>query len=159
MRDLKFAKVVLSISVCLTLFVGLILTATAQLPNPGIEINPNDTALVITDPQNDFLSPEGVAWGVVGESVTENKTVENIEKLFQLAKKSGMLVFISPHYYYPTDHGWKFEGALEVFMHNSKMFDRKGALSVEGFKGSGADWLEQYKEYIEDGQTVVVSQD
>jgi nicotinamidase-related amidase len=29
------------------------------------------TALVVTDPQNDFLSPAGVTWGVVGESVTE----------------------------------------------------------------------------------------
>lgn len=48
MRGLKFTKVVLSISVFLTLSVGIILSATAQLPNPGIEINPNDTALVIT---------------------------------------------------------------------------------------------------------------
>ncbi len=37
------------------------------------------TALVVTDPQNDFLSPAGVVWGMVGESVTENGTVENIE--------------------------------------------------------------------------------
>ena len=47
-------------------------------PNPGFEID-GRTAVVITDPQNDFLSPDGVAWGVVGESVTENHTVENIE--------------------------------------------------------------------------------
>ncbi len=37
------------------------------------------------------------------------------------------------------------------------MFVRVGALSVEGFEGSGADWLEVYKPYIEDGKTVVVS--
>jgi nicotinamidase-related amidase len=30
-------------------------------------------------------------------------------------------------------------------------------LTLEGFAGSGADWLERYKPYIEDGQTVVVS--
>jgi DhnA family fructose-bisphosphate aldolase class Ia len=73
-----------------------------------------------------FFSPEGVAWGVVGKSVTENNTVENIEKLFNAAKSSGMATFISPHYYYPTDHGWKFECALETLMHAIKMFDRKG---------------------------------
>mgnify|MGYP000515919436 FL=1 len=28
-------------------------------------------------------------------------------------------------------------------MHEISMFDRKGALTVEGFTGSGADWLEQ----------------
>ena len=38
-----------------------------------------DTALVITDPQNDFLSPDGVTWELVGGSVEENKTVEHIE--------------------------------------------------------------------------------
>ena len=75
--------------------------ATAQLPDPGMKIDPENTALVITDPQNDFLSREGVAWGVVGESVTENKTVENIETLFKAAKSEGIQVFISPHDYYP----------------------------------------------------------
>jgi nicotinamidase-related amidase len=66
-------------------------------------------------------------------------------------------VFISPHYYYPTDKGWKFEGTLEKVMHEIGMFDRKGALSLDGFDGSGADWLERYKPYIEDGRTVVAS--
>jgi nicotinamidase-related amidase len=40
-------------------------------------------------------------------------------------------------------------------MHDIKMFDRKGALDLEGFSGSGADWLERYKPYIEDGKTIV----
>ncbi len=42
-------------------------------------------------------------------------------------------------------------------MHQINMFDRKGPLSLEGFTGSGADWLERYKEYIEDGKTVIAS--
>jgi len=131
--------------------------AQAQLPDPGMDIVGGRTALVITDPQNDFLSPEGVTWGVVGESVTENNTVENIDALFKTAKTSGIPVFVSPHYYYPTDHGWKFEGALEAFMHNVGMFDRGSALSVDGFDGSGADWLQRYKPYIEDGATVIAN--
>ena len=122
-----------------------------------MKIDPSNTALVVTDPQNDFLSPDGVAWGVVGKSVTENNTVENIETLFKLAKANGIQVFVSPHYYYPTDHGWKFEGALEALMHKIGMFDREDALSVKGFKDSGADWLKRYKTYIEDGETVVSS--
>ena len=127
------------------------------LPNPSMTIDPERTALVLTDPQNDFLSPEGVTWGMVGKNVTENHTVENIESLLKIAKKVGMPVFISPHYYYPTDHGWCFEGALETAMHGMNMFDRKGPLNVDDFEGSGADWLEQYKPYIEDGDTVVTS--
>lgn len=131
--------------------------AAAQLPDPGMTIDPSNTALVITDPQNDFLSPDGVTWGVVGESVTENNTVANIDSLFSAAKTNGYEVFVSPHYYFPHDHGWKFEGALEVLMHNIGMFDRPGALTTEGFEGSGADWLESYKQYINDGETVVTS--
>ncbi len=131
--------------------------ALAQLPNPGMEIEEGRTAIVITDPQNDFLSPDGVTWGVVGESVTENNTVENIDRLMRAAKEHDIPLFISPHYYYPTDHGWKFAGALEVLMHDIGMFDRVDPLSLEGFEGSGADWLEQYKKYIKDGKTVVAS--
>jgi biuret amidohydrolase len=147
----------LSITIGAALLVGIATGALAELPNPGMKVDPGRTALVVTDPQNDFLSPEGVTWGVVGESVTENKTVENIHKLFKSAKSKGIPVFISPHYYYPTDHGWEFEGALEVLMHNIGMFDRKGPLNMEGFKNSGADWLEQYKPFIEDGKTVITS--
>jgi nicotinamidase-related amidase len=135
-------------------FVG---TVMAALPDPGVTIVPGRTALLITDPQNDFLSPDGVMWGVVGKSVTDNNTVENIDSLFEAAKASDMPVFISPHYYYPTDHGWQFEGALEALMHAVGMFDRQGALTTDEFHGSGADWLDQYKKYINDSETVVSS--
>lgn len=129
----------------------------APIPRPGMTPARGRVALVVTDPQNDFLSPKGVAWGAVGESVRQNKTVENIESLLQAAKASGVPVFVSPHYYYIHDHQWKFEGALEKLMHDIRMFDRKGALSTEAFNGSGADWLERYKSYINDGKTIVTS--
>lgn len=130
-------------------------TIVAQLPDPGFVID-KTTAIVITDPQNDFLSPHGVTWGVVGESVTKNNTVENLETLFKLAKANGIQVFISPHYYYEHDHHWQFEGALEALMHKINMFDRGDQLSVEGFEGSGADFLERYKKYIEQDYVTVV---
>jgi nicotinamidase-related amidase len=147
-----------TIAVMAILLAGLVGTgAEAQLPDPGMAVDIARTAVVITDPQNDFLSPEGVTWGLVGASVTANKTVENIEKLMKAAKSVGMPILISPHYYYPTDHGWQFGGAVETMMHSVKMFDRTGALTLKGFEGSGADWLERYKPLIEDGKTVVVS--
>ncbi len=122
-----------------------------------MDISENDTAVLVTDPQNDFLSEQGVTWQLVGDSVTENKTIENIERLFQAAKNNGFEVFISPHYYFPTDHSWKFGGTLENLMHQINMFDRSGALNLEDFSGSGADWLERYKPFIEDGKTIVAS--
>ncbi|MEM7146140.1 MAG: cysteine hydrolase [Verrucomicrobiota bacterium] len=128
---------------------------TPELPVPGFHIEHGRTAVVITDPQNDFLHPDGVAWGACGESVTENDTVPNLKRLMETAVQSGTPLVISPHYYYPTDHGWKFEGTLEKLMHDIHMFDRKGALNLDGFEGSGADWLEDYKPFINDEKTIV----
>ena len=129
----------------------------AAVPRPGLKLRKGHVGIVVTDPQNDFLSPQGVTWGVVGQNVTDNRTVENIGQLFSLAKELDIPLFISPHYYFPHDHKWEFEGALERLMHDIKMFDRPGSLDTSGFDGSGADWLEQYKPFINDGQTIVCS--
>jgi nicotinamidase-related amidase len=98
-----------------------------------------------------------VTWGLVGGSVTDNRTVEHIEELVRAAKGAGMGVFVSPHYYYPSDRGWLFGGTLENVMHEIDMFAREGALSLDGFEGSGADWLERYKPWLTDGETVIAS--
>jgi len=100
-----------------------------------MELDLGRTALVVSDPQVNFLSPQGVTWGVVGESVTELDTVANLDRLFAAAKRTGIVVAISPHYYYPTDKDWKFEGALEKLMHKIGMFDRPSAYSTDGFVG------------------------
>jgi nicotinamidase-related amidase len=122
-----------------------------------MHIHKSDTAVVVIDPQNDVLNETGVSWDLVGDSVKDNNTIENIEQVFKASKQNGFEVFISPHYYYPTDYGWKFAGAVEQMMLKSKEFDRSGALSLHGFLGSGADWLERYKPFIEDDKTIVVS--
>jgi nicotinamidase-related amidase len=122
-----------------------------------MEFNRSDTALVVIDPQNDVLSEKGVSWGLVGESIKENSTVENLDRLFKAAKDRDYGVFISPHYLYPADQSWGFGGAAEKMMLEGKEFFRHDPLSLDGFTGSGADWLDRYKPYIEDGKTVVVS--
>jgi nicotinamidase-related amidase len=116
---------------------GLMLAATplaAQLPETSLSYDPQRTAIVITDPQNDFLHESGAAWGAVGESVVANNTRENLERLMRAGKENNVPLFVSPHYYYPTDSGWRFEGALEKLMHNIDMFARKGPLTVQGFE-------------------------
>ena len=71
------------------LLTAAVSTTLAALPDPGMQIEKGRTALVVTDPQNDFLSPRGVTWGVVGKNVAANNTVENIDTLFKVAKKPG----------------------------------------------------------------------
>jgi len=131
--------------------------AKPALPPSDMKLDLARTALVVIDPQIDFLSPKGVAWGAVGASVQQHNVVENIERLFAGAKAAGLTVAVSPHYYFPTDKGWKFEGALEKLMHKIGMFDRRSQYTMEGFENSGADFMPQYKRYILDGKTVIAS--
>ncbi len=51
------------------------------LPETGFALDHPRAALVVTDPQVDFLSPQGVTWGVVGASVEHHGTVKNIGRL------------------------------------------------------------------------------
>jgi nicotinamidase-related amidase len=136
---------------------GVAIAADAQAVSPVINIQKSDTAVVFIDPQNDVLSAKGANWAAVGASVTENRTVENMERIFQAAKMKGYEVFISPHYFYPTDSTWKFNGPLEADEFRTHSFARTGPLTLAGFANSGADWLDRFKPYIEDGKTIVVS--
>ena len=122
-----------------------------------MNINERDTAVVFINPQNEVLSERGLAWPLVRESLHENQTIENMERIFKAAKARGFEVFISPHYFYPTDKGWKFNGPLESDEAVNGYFMRKGVLNLDGLAGSGADWLDRFKPYIEDGKTIVVA--
>ncbi len=151
-------KSTLLLAIVTAAFCGLTNSANAEgLPDPGVKFMKGHTAIVITDPQIDFLSPEGVAWDLVGKNVTENNTVENIDRLMRIAGEMDIPLFISPHYYFPTDLDWNHGGALEAAMHDLHMFERMGQLDLTDFDGSGSDWLPQYKKYINNGKTYVSS--
>ncbi len=151
-------KSTLPLAIVTAAFCILTNSANAEgLPDPGVKLMKGHTAIVITDPQIDFLSPEGVAWDLVGKNVTENNTVENIDRLMKIAGEMDIPLFISPHYYFPTDLDWNHGGALEAAMHHLHMFERVGQLDLTDFDGSGSDWLPQYKKYIENGKTYVSS--
>ena len=127
------------------------------LPDSDFALDLEHAALVVTDPQIDFLSPEGVAWPVFGDSVRDNDVVAHLGELLDSAKQAGMCVAVSPHYFYPTDRQWLFGDPLEKFMSASGMFGRQGAYTTDGFAGSGADFLRTYRHHIHDGQTVIAS--
>src|ERR1700756_2351827 len=98
----------------------------------AMDIRKTDTAVVFIDPQNDVLSEKGANWGAVGASVTENRTVENMLRIFEAAKAKDYLVFISPHYFYPTDDGWHMNGPLEADEFRTRTFARTGPLDLTG---------------------------
>lgn len=132
-------------------------TASPALPKSEMTLALDRTALVVIDPQVDVMSPTGRAWGAVGESVTENNLVPNLVELFAAAKAAGIVVAVSPHHYYPWDHLWRWQAPLETFQHVTGVFDRDDPYSVDGFRGSGSDFLDDFKPFIEDGKTIICS--
>lgn len=131
--------------------------ASPALPPSTFQFDRTRAALVVTDPQIDFLGESGAAFAVFKESIEEQGTVPNMRRLFEAAKRAGVPVIISPHYYYPHDHQWKFSAPGETMMHQLGMFERRSPLSVDGFAGSGADWLPEFKDLIDDDATIVCS--
>jgi len=122
-----------------------------------MQIDNRHTAVLFTDPQIDVLSPHGRNWAVLGDSVTENATVAHMTEIFRAARDHDFPVVISPHYFYPADRNWKFNGPLESAEFESDTFARTGPLDLDGFADSGADWLPEFRDFITDDRTVVCS--
>lgn len=95
------------------------------------EVDPKKTALLFIDPQNDFLSEGGVVWDLVGKGVRETKVVEHLVGLRNAARKAGIPVFYSPHYYTDEEYDrWKHLNPIDQLMFDRKMF-RKGTWGAE----------------------------
>ncbi|SMC17240.1 cysteine hydrolase [Mycoplasmopsis agassizii] len=127
------------------------------LKHDKVKFNKKSTAFVIIDPQIDFLSEKGVMWPVIGENLKTVGTVRNLDRLFQAAEKYNLNVIISPHYYYDHDYKWAYGGPGEHFMHDTKMFYKKAGAHSEIIHESGADWLPQYKKYINSRELTTVA--
>lgn len=137
----------------LTTFEGTAMAKDAPVFIP----NPATTAVLITDPQNDFMAETGAAWGLVGENVTRLGTNEHIEQLMTEAKAVGMPLFVSPHTYFGHDDHWQERGPIQGLMNQIGMFKVNGPTAYDGFEGSGADFYEPLKALILDGETIITS--
>ncbi len=95
------------------------------------KIDPSKTAILIIDPQNDFLSEGGVVWDLVGKGVKETKVVEHLVELKEAAKEAGVPVFYSPHYYTDDEfRKWQHLNPIDKLMFQRKMF-AKGTWGAE----------------------------
>jgi len=93
------------------------------IPRKTLEIDLERTAIFITDPQNDFISEGGAAWGLVGEQVIEDKIVEHQVQLREAAKEAGIHVFYSPHTYTEMDYAnWSSLNGIDTMMFAIDMF-------------------------------------
>ena len=93
------------------------------IPKQTLELDLSRTAIFITDPQNDFISEGGAAWGLVGEQVVADKVVEHQVQLREAAKKVGIPVFYSPHMYTEMDYAnWTSLNGIDTMMFAIDMF-------------------------------------
>lgn len=111
--------------------------------------NNRNTALVVTDPQVEFLKPAGKGFGLTAELLEKVNTTPNLLKLWQALNDKGYLKFISPHYFYPQDHKWQFGGAGEKMMLDQEMFARDSQYTPV-IEGSGADFIAELKPLLDD---------
>lgn len=109
------------------------------------------TAVLITDPQNEFLREDGKLHGLLKENLAQLDTVANIEKLMRAAKGADVLLAVDPLAYGPLDREWTHAGALQ-----RQLLDM-GALVRSGGQGDGGDFYEPFKRYIFDGRSLVVA--
>jgi biuret amidohydrolase len=126
--------------------------------NPEMQLDRAHTALVLADIQNEFLTEGGVYYPMVAERLRINGVHDHLEELLICAKDNGFPVIHSPHYFYPTDGQWVAPvGAMADYLGSRGFVLRKDPLSLEGFAGSGADYPERFRKYLQDGETANTS--
>ncbi len=87
------------------------------------ELDLKDAAILIIDPQNDFLSEGGAIWDLVGSEVKRNDVVKKLVSIKQAAKEANIPVFYSPHHYTENEYKtWKHLNVVEKIMFERKMF-------------------------------------
>lgn len=125
-----------------------------------MQLDKKHTALVFADLQNEFLIETGSYYHMIADKLKELNVFDNIEELLKCAKENNFFVIHSPHYYYPTDRQWVAQGGA-IADYLGKLPDgfvgRKDPVDLEGFVGSGADYPEQLKKYLMDGETANTS--
>jgi nicotinamidase-related amidase len=92
-----------------------------------VELTSDSTAVLITDPQVDFLKPESVVWDKVGETVEENAVVDKLRRLREAARAGDIPVIYSPHYYEDAEYeSWQHLNTIDQIMFDTRMFDVDG---------------------------------
>ena len=101
-----------------------------------------NTALLIVDPFNDFLSEGGKLWPFTKETVRGVNLIENLKNILSTARSSGIKVVYVPHH--QTEKGdyadWKFlspthQGSLKYSMFEKGSWGGKSILNSPLKKG------------------------
>ncbi|MCR6631861.1 MAG: cysteine hydrolase [Magnetospirillum sp.] len=149
-----------SLKMCGVLFPLLMAALPALAAGEGKSLPVLDrqrTAVVITDPQNDFLREDGKLYPLLADNLKELGTIDNIARLMEESKASGVVLAVDPLVYTALDGNWTHAGALQRQLLEMKALHRATLADGKGLEGSGADFFPRYKPLIHDGKTIVVA--
>jgi len=148
-------NMILSLAIGIPLALSAITAQAADNPLPVLD--KAHTAVVITDPQNDFLSENGKLYGLLADNMKELNTIANIETLMKAAKSEDVTLAVDPLVYNALDVDWSRAGALQRQLLDMGALQRVSLNDPQGFENSGADFYAPFKPYIYDGKTIVVA--
>jgi biuret amidohydrolase len=138
--------------------IPMLLASPAGATGPTLPtLDKAHTAVVITDPQNDFLREDGMLFKLLADNLKELGTIGNIERLMKTAKATGVVLAVDPLVYTASDKAWSNAGALQRQLLDMRALHRASLYDPRGFENSGADFYGPYKHYIYDGKTIVVA--
>lgn len=89
--------------------------------------NPKNTALVLVDPYNDFLSRRGQAWMMLRNVALSNGMIGKVRSILETARKQRMTVAYAPH------HRWRPAGLSgRKYLHPTQFMQERSHIFAEG---------------------------
>jgi len=101
---------------------------------------PPNTAIIIIDPYNDFLHPEGKLNGLLADSLKAKDTITHLKELVAAARKHNIAIFYGLHQQAKPGflQGWKHATPLQQSQKDNNAFV-EGTWGVDIFDGLGPD--------------------
>ncbi|EMR86834.1 hypothetical protein ACHAPC_002387 [Botrytis cinerea] len=100
----------------------------------------NKTAIVLIDPYNDFLHPEGKVYPLMAESIADTNTITHLQNLVTTARAQKIPIYYGLHQQTKAGYlaGWKHATLTQQRQKESNAFE-EGSWGVEIYKGLEPD--------------------
>ncbi|KAF9639967.1 isochorismatase hydrolase [Lasiodiplodia theobromae] len=101
-----------------------------------------NTAIVLVDPYNDFLHPDGKFYSRVSESLTATDTVTHMKELVSAARKANLPIYYVLHKTWKEGNyqGWRHMNTSTTRIDNMRAFE-EGSWGAEIHEGLEPDVL------------------
>lgn len=99
-----------------------------------------DTAVILVDPYNEFLHPEGKVYELVRESLQASNAVEHMKQVVEAARAAHIPIYYALHQQYKEGNydGWHRMNRSHVRNKEFKVFE-EGSFGVKIYEGMEPD--------------------